>query len=85
MRIRAKGVVDSTPLNPNGIGTLHVKRTPEAKEATRLRKLAERKAHRARVWAKYPSLVRYAKKKFKPGTKSGKKRGKTQLPHLGLQ
>lgn len=48
-------------------------RTPEQKLATRLRKLAEREAHRERVFKKYPKNVRYAKAKFKKGSKRQKK------------
>jgi hypothetical protein len=58
-------------------------RTPEQKEATRLRKLAERHAHRARVMAKYPPSVRYAKAKFKKGKKHVPK--KRQPLKLGIQ
>jgi hypothetical protein len=48
-------------------------RTPEQKLATRLRKKAERKAHRERVFKTHPALVRYAKAHFKTGKKSQKK------------
>lgn len=44
-------------------------RTPEQKLATKLRQLAERNAHRARVFKKHPSVVRYAKAHFKKGRK----------------
>jgi len=44
-------------------------RTPEQKLATKLRKAAERKAHRERVFRTHPSMVRYAKAKFKKGKK----------------
>jgi hypothetical protein len=58
-------------------------RTPEEKLATKLRKAAERKAHRDRVMAQYPPQVRYAKAKFKKGKKHQPK--KRQLPKLGIQ
>ena len=48
-------------------------RTPEEKLATKLRKLAEREAHRAKVLSKHPPHVRYAKAKFKKGSKRQKK------------
>ena len=55
-------------------------RTPEEREATRLRKLAEREAHRAKVWARHPANVRYAKAKFKKGKKhQPKKRARLKL------
>lgn len=44
-------------------------RTPEQKLATKLRKKAERQAHREKVFQKYPPAVRYAKAKFKKGKK----------------
>ncbi len=44
-------------------------RTPEEKLATKLRKLAEREAHHAKAWRHHPASVRYAKAKFKKGTK----------------
>lgn len=58
-------------------------RTPEQKLATKMRKAAERKAHRERVFRKYPPHVRYAKAKFKKGTKRQRK-NKKKL-QLGLQ
>jgi len=84
MRIRKNGVVTPTNDNPLGRGTVHVERTKEQKEATKLRKKAERKAHKLRVMAKHPPSVRYAKRKFKGG-KAGKSRGRTKLPTLGIQ
>jgi hypothetical protein len=55
-------------------------RTVEQKTATRLRKLAERRAHRKRVFVKHPPAVRYAKARFKTGKKSQKKsRAKLKL------
>jgi hypothetical protein len=55
-------------------------RSPEQKLATRLRKAAERKAHRKRVFLKHPPAVRYAKANFKKGKKSQpKKRAKLKL------
>jgi hypothetical protein len=58
-------------------------RTPEQKLATKLRKQAERKAHHERVFRKYPSAVRYAKKHFKKGKKN---QPKHRVPlKLGLQ
>ena len=44
-------------------------RTPEQKLATKLRKAAECKAHRKRVFTKHPPSVRYAKANFKKGKK----------------
>jgi hypothetical protein len=58
-------------------------RSPEQKLATRLRKAAERKAHRKRVFLKHPPAVRYAKANFKTGKKSQKK--KRQTLKLGVQ
>lgn len=58
-------------------------RTPEEKLATKLRKAAEREAHRAKVFARYPASVRYAKAKFKKGRKT-KHKGTTKI-HLGVQ
>jgi len=58
-------------------------RTLEQKAATILRKKAEREAHRAKVWARHPRNVRYAKAAFKKGKKhQPKKRAKLKL---GLQ
>lgn len=55
-------------------------RTEEEKLATRLRKQAEREAHRQRVMKQHPPNVRYAKAAFKKGKKnSAKKRQKIQL------
>jgi hypothetical protein len=59
-------------------------RTPEQKLATKLRKAVERKAHRERVFKKYPPAVRYAKAKFKKGTKRPRKNKKAKL-QLGVQ
>lgn len=59
-------------------------RTPEQKLATKLRKAAERKAHRERVMKKYPAAVRYAKAKFKKGHKNQKK-GRGAKIKLGMQ
>lgn len=53
-------------------------RTPDQKRATKLRKAAERKAHRERVMKKYPPSVRYAKAKFKKGKKR-QRRNKTAV------
>jgi hypothetical protein len=58
-------------------------RTPEQKLATRLRKKAERKAHRERVFKVHPASVRYAKAHFKKGKKHQKKN--RQAIHLGVQ
>jgi len=58
-------------------------RTPEQKLATKLRKAAERKAHRKRVLSKYPPAIRYAKAKFKKGKKHVPKNRKA--PKLGIQ
>jgi DNA-binding HxlR family transcriptional regulator len=58
-------------------------RTPEQKLATKLRQLAERNAHRARVFKKHPPSVRYAKRHFKKGRKAQKKN--RQPIKLGLQ
>ena len=55
-------------------------RTPEQRLATKLRKAAERQAHRERVMLEYPSSVRYAKAKFKKGKKhQPKTRAKIKL------
>jgi len=48
-------------------------RTEEQKLATKLRKAAERQAHRERVFKKHPPAVRYAKAKFKKGKKRQKR------------
>ena len=58
-------------------------RTPEQKLATKLRKAAERKAHRKRVFTKHPLSVRYAKAHFKKGRKHVAKH--RQIPKLGIQ
>lgn len=58
-------------------------RTPEQRLATKLRKKAEREAHRAKVWARHPASVRYAKAKFKKGKKHQPKA--RQKLHLGVQ
>jgi hypothetical protein len=55
-------------------------RTQEQKLATKLRKAAERKAHREKVLQKYPPAVRYKKAAFK----KGKKRQKTSKKKLEL-
>lgn len=60
-------------------------RTPEQKLATKLRKAAERKAHRERVFKKYPAAVRYAKADFKKGGTQRKGRGKSKKIKLGVQ
>lgn len=60
-------------------------RTPEQRIATKLRKAAERKAHRERVFKKHPPSVRYAKAKFKKGTKRQRKNRKVVIPKLGVQ
>jgi hypothetical protein len=48
-------------------------RTLEQKLATKLRKEAEREAHRDRVLKQHPLSVRYAKAKFKKGKKHAPK------------
>lgn len=58
-------------------------RTPEQKLATKLRKKAVRDAHRAKVWARHPRNVRYAKAAFKKGKKHQPK--KRQRVKLGVQ
>jgi len=58
-------------------------RTPEEKLATKLRKMAEREAHRAKAWKSHPASVRYAKAKFKKGCKRQKK-SRIQIK-LGVQ
>lgn len=58
-------------------------RTPEQKLATKTRQLAERKAHRERVFRKHPPAVRYAKAHFKKGRKHVPKR--RQPLKLGVQ
>jgi hypothetical protein len=58
-------------------------RTPEQRLATKLRKAAERKAHRKRVFIKHPPQVRYAKANFKKGKKHVPK--KRQKLKLGIQ
>lgn len=60
-------------------------RTPEQREATRLRKLAERQAHRAKVMAKHPPRVRYAKAAFKKGKKHQPKHRQPLKIKLGVQ
>lgn len=59
-------------------------RTQEQKLATKLRKAAERKAHRERVFRKHPPAVRYAKAKFKKGKKRQKRTQKASFK-LGVQ
>lgn len=58
-------------------------RTPEQKLATKLRKQAVRDAHRAKVWARHPRQVRYARAAFKKGKKHVPK--KRQPLKLGIQ
>lgn len=58
-------------------------RTLEEKLATKLRKAAERQAHRDKVMAHHPVNVRYAKAKFKKGRKNQKP--KHVKIKLGLQ
>lgn len=58
-------------------------RTDEQKLATKLRKAAEREAHRVRVFKQHPSVVRYAKANFKKGKKNPAK--KRQKIKLGIQ
>lgn len=60
-------------------------RTPEQKLATKLRKAAERQAHRERVFKSHPPNVRYAKAKFKKGTKRQRKNRKPVVVKLGVQ
>ena len=60
-------------------------RTPEQKLATKLRKAAQRKAHREKVFKKHPPQVRYAKAKFKKGTKRQRKNRKPLQIKLGVQ
>lgn len=59
-------------------------RTQKQKLATKLRKAAERKAHRERVFKKHPPLVRYAKAKFKKGKKRQRRTKKASFK-LGVQ
>ena len=58
-------------------------RTPEEKLATKLRKMAEREAHRAKAWKEHPASVRYAKAKFKKSCERQKK-SRIQIK-LGVQ
>jgi len=58
-------------------------RSPEQKLATKLRKQAERRAHRKRVFTTHPPAIRYARAKFKTGKKHNPKR--RQAPKLGIQ
>jgi len=58
-------------------------RTPEQKLATKLRKAEVRRAHREKVFKKHPPHVRYAKAKFKKGSKRQRKH--RQIVQLGLQ
>jgi hypothetical protein len=51
--------------------------------ATKLRKQAERRAHRKRVFTTHPPAVRYARAKFKTGKKHNPK--KRQPLKLGIQ
>lgn len=58
-------------------------RTPEEKLATKLRKAAERLAHREKALKSHPPQVRYAKAQFKKGKKRQKQ---TKKPiQLGIQ
>lgn len=59
-------------------------RTQQQKEATRLRKAAERQAHRDKVFKSHPPQVRYANAKFKTGKKRQKSKQKVVLK-LGIQ
>lgn len=59
-------------------------RTPEQRQATKLRKAAEREAHRERVLKQHPLVVRYAKAKFKKGKKNKSKKTPIKI-HLGVQ
>jgi hypothetical protein len=59
-------------------------RTSEQKLATKRRKAAVRKAHRERVMKKYPPAVRYAKAKFKKGSKNPR-RSRAVKVKIGLQ
>jgi len=55
-------------------------RTPEQRLATKLRKKEARRLHREKAFKKHPPHVRYAKAKFKKGTKRQRKRSiKVQL------
>lgn len=58
-------------------------RTEEEKLATKLRKAAEREAHRNNVLKKHPPSVRYAKAHFKKGKKRQKQ--STKKLALGVQ
>lgn len=58
-------------------------RTPEQRLATKLRKAAERKAHREKVFRTHPTQVRYAKAGFKKGKKRAKR--STKKLALGVQ
>ncbi len=60
-------------------------RTPEQKLATKLRKLEVRLAHKEKAWKKHPASVRYAKAKFKKGTKRPRKNRKPIVVKLGVQ
>jgi hypothetical protein len=60
-------------------------RTEEQKFATKLRKAEERARHRERVFKKHPPSVRYAKSKFKKGTKRPRKNRKPVTVKLGVQ
>ena len=66
---------------------LTIMRTPEEKLeklATRLRKAAEREAHRAKVFAQHPIHVRYAKAAFKKGKKNNHNKKSAKIK-LGVQ
>lgn len=60
-------------------------RTPAEKLASKLRKAAERKAHRERVLRDHPPTVRYAKSKFKKGKKRQPKNKQPLKIKLGIQ
>jgi hypothetical protein len=60
-------------------------RTEEQKLATKLRKAEERNKHRERVFKSHPPSVRYAKSKFKKGTKRQRKNRKPVIVKLGVQ
>lgn len=60
-------------------------RTEEQKLATKIRKAAEREAHRERVFKQHPVAVRYAKADFKKGKKHQPKNRKPLVFKLGVQ
>lgn len=59
-------------------------RTPEQKIATKQRKAAVRDSHRQRVMKHHPPAVRYAKAKFKKGSKNPR-RSRAIKVKIGLQ